>query len=152
MVECVVTAQMTATRIGVSRPAGFGLDLRNSEHLRPLRKSILCFVSFGFRLQRAQNLTFRGQNVDLHRSDPQRSETPKMGKFKLANAAPCARQRVASLHTEVQGILLTFRCCLAPPSVRNLQGHFQSICVDFPSFCTIRVKILRLIIHRIWVM
>ena len=42
------------------------------------------FVSCGFRLQcggcgsRAQNLKFRAQHFDLHRSDPQRSRTPKI--------------------------------------------------------------------------
>ena len=83
-VEYFVTTRMAATRIGFSRPAGFDWGLRNSGHLWKLRESISCFVSCGFRLQcggctsRAQNLKFRAQN--LHRSDPQRSRTPKLEK------------------------------------------------------------------------
>ena len=52
----------------------------------------LFFVSCGFRLQsgwctsQAQNLRFRAQNLDLHRSDPQRSRTPKKRKRNRAHA------------------------------------------------------------------
>ena len=82
LIEYFVTTRMAATRIGFSRPAGFDLGLRNSGHLRLLHESISCFVSCVFRLQcggcksRAQNLKFRAQNFDVHRSNPQRSGTP----------------------------------------------------------------------------
>ena len=67
--ECVVTTQMAAN--WVFRAQQVVLGPRNSGHIRPLRKSILCFVSCGFRLQRgwctsqAQNLKFRSQNFEL---------------------------------------------------------------------------------------
>ena len=86
-VEYFVTTRMAATRVGFSHPAGFDLGLRNRGHLWLLRESISCFVSCGFRLHRggstsrAQNLKFRAQNFDLHRSEPQHSGTPKNGSF-----------------------------------------------------------------------
>ena len=84
-------------------------------HLWLLRELILCFVSCGFRRlsglctsrpdSRAQDLKFRAQNFDLHRSDPQRSGTANCLVSKcsatLANVAapPLERDSVSEVET-----------------------------------------------------
>ena len=63
-----------------SRPAGFGLGLRNGGHLRPLRKIHFVFCPVvsdcGWCSSDAQNSKFCAQIFDLHHSG-QRSRTRK---------------------------------------------------------------------------
>ena len=50
--ECVVTTRMVATRIGFSRPEGFGLGPEKSwTSQATMRIHFVCFVSSGFTLQ-----------------------------------------------------------------------------------------------------
>ena len=77
VLECVFA---THAKFVFARQAGLGSAprMRNSNigHLRLLCESILCFVSFVFRLQRgwctsrAQTLKFLAQSFDSHRIDP----------------------------------------------------------------------------------
>ena len=124
----ILTMRMAATQMGFSHPPGFDLGLRSSGHLRLLCDPNTCFVSCGFRLQcggctsQAQNLKFRAQNFDLHRSDPQRSGTPK---WQVLSQTPCCRSCCdACLSLAARQQYFSYRAILWP-------GPFAEMCRGF---------------------